>query len=277
MYRSAIATAGGREVEARHKGDIAVAIYTSPPYDLEVPAMSISRLSINLTDSVVSGHLEGERTRRFESRRYSVFFTPAGAAAHWRKERPSRHINIYFDTAALGDAEGLDFGLTPLLNGALPSARVLMEKLVDELAKARPFAVEAVDSLARLIVVQLARRQVSAGDERLAATLRARVDEFIDANLDRRLLVSELAQAAGLPPARFAQAFARSAGKAPHQYVLERRVERASDLLRQSKLPLADVAASCGFSSQQHMARLLRQRLGTTPGRVRNTPEGSEI
>lgn len=271
LYRGVIATAGGRELEARQKNDLAVSIYTSPPYDLAVPGMSVSRLSINLTDSVVLGRLEGDRTRRFDSRRHSLFYTPANTAAHWRKERPSRHINIYFDAAALQAVEARDFGSTPLLNGSLPATRVLVERLVDELTHARPFALEAVDSLARLILVGLGRRRSSVRDEVLGSGVRARVDEFIDAHLGRRLFVSELAQAAGLSPARFAQAFARSAGKAPHQYVLDRRVERAVNLLRRTTSPLADVAATCGFSSQQHMARLVRARLGTTPGGVRGT------
>jgi len=264
-----ISTAGGREIESLHKGGVAVAMYASPPYDVAVPAMAVSRLSINLTDSTVSGHLDGDPARRYESRRHSLFFTPAGAAAHWQKERPSRHINLYFDADALRDAEALKFPLTPLLNGMLPSAGALIDMLSAELAKADPFAAEAVDSLARLIVVQFARRQVAAGDEGLAAALRARVDEFINNHLDRRLLVSDLAAVAGLPPARFAQAFVRSVGQAPHQYVLAQRIKQAGELLQRTAQPLADIAASCGFSSQQHMTRLLRQRLGQTPGRLR--------
>ena len=97
----------------------------------------------------------------------------------------------------------------------------------------------------------------------------ARVDAFVAANLERRLLVSELAQAAGLPPARFAAAFAGARGRSPHQYVLDRRVERAASLLERTREPLADVAAACGFASQQHMTLLLRRRRGVTPARLR--------
>lgn len=305
MYRNVIAMAGGREIqslaqplrkpppdplpdstrgpahgplhESLNRGGVAAAMYASPPYDVAVPAMAVSRLSINLTDSAVSGHLDGDRPRRYEARRHSLFFTPAGASANWQKERPSRHINLYFDADALSGTEGLRIPSGPLLNGMLPSARVLIEMLGAELAQADAFAAEAVDSLARLIVLQFARRQLAAGDEGLAAPLRARVDEFIAANVERRLLVSELAAVAGMPPARFAQAFVRSVGKAPHQYVLEQRVRHAGELLRRTEQPLADIAASCGFSSQQHMTRLLRQRLGQTPGQVRSGLRGASV
>jgi len=268
-YRGVIATAGGRELESLHKSGLAVAMYASPPYEVAVPAMAAARLSINLTDSAVTGGLDGERARRFEARRHSLFLTPAGAAAAWRKERPSRHINLYFDADTLRDDEALKFPSGALLNGALPSARTLIEMLAAELARGGAFAAEAVDSLARLIVVQLARRQIAAGGDMLAPAQRARIDEFIAAHLERRLLVGELAALVGLPVARFTLAFARSAGKPPHQYVLDRRVQRAGELLRGSSQPLADVAAACGFASQQHMTLLVRRRLGSTPAKLR--------
>ena len=61
----------------------------------------------------------------------------------------------------------------------------------------------------------------------------------------------------------------RYTGRSPHQFVLARRVERAIDMLRRSPLSLTDVAAACGFSSQQHMTHVLSERLGIAPSAVR--------
>ena len=47
------------------------------------------------------------------------------------------------------------------------------------------------------------------------------------------------------------------------------RVLRALDRLRDRGVPLAEVAADCGFADHAHMTRSLRRHLGTTPSRLR--------
>jgi AraC family transcriptional regulator len=262
-YAGVLAGAGGHEIEASSRADDgaapAVAIYASPPYDMDVPALGVARLSINLSHSRVTGQLAGERVRSFVARRHSLFLTPAGADAHWRKEQPSRHINIYFD----------DRQSAPLLNATLPGLAPLFEMLAAELTDAAAFAAEAVDSLARLILVRLLRRATDTAANPLTPALLARLRDFVRAHLDQQLLVADLARVAGLPSNRFAQAFAASSGHSPHQFVIAQRLQCASDLLQRSSSPLADVAAACGFASQQHMTQLMRRRLGTTPARHR--------
>ncbi|MGA7817728.1 helix-turn-helix domain-containing protein [Caballeronia sp.] len=60
------------------------------------------------------------------------------------------------------------------------------------------------------------------------------------------------------------------------ELVLERRIGLAQQLLRDTALPICDVAASCGFSPQQHMTALFSERLGETPLRVRKTAGTSQ-
>jgi len=271
-YGGVLATAGGLEVEAFRRGStpasLTVVLYASPPYAMAVPAINTTRLSINLSDSPVTGGLDGDRSRVFQARRHSLFLTPAGAGAYWRKERPSRHINVYFDSAAARNSEGIDLDAVSLLNASVPQARPLIDMLAIELVGHNPFAAEAVDSLARLILVQIARKQMNSSQP-LTPALMGRIAEFVDAGLDQRLLVSDMAAVVGLTPNRFAQAFARATSRSPHQYVLDRRLERATDLLRSSSEPLAEIAAACGFANQQHMTQLMRRRVGTTPARYR--------
>jgi len=56
---------------------------------------------------------------------------------------------------------------------------------------------------------------------------------------------------------------------------MSRRVEAAMGLLRESSKPMVEVAAICGFSSQQHMATTMRKLLGMAPSAVRRAA-GSE-
>ena len=83
------------------------------------------------------------------------------------------------------------------------------------------------------------------------------------------ILVADLAAVARLPAGRFAHAFTRYTGRSPHQYLLSRRVEHATAMLRRGLDRLAEVAAACGFASQQHMTRVLRARVGMTPAALR--------
>jgi AraC family transcriptional regulator len=50
-----------------------------------------------------------------------------------------------------------------------------------------------------------------------------------------------------------------------HQYVIQRRVERAKDLLMQDKLSIAEIALASGFSHQSHLARHMRRSVGLSP------------
>ena len=101
--------------------------------------------------------------------------------------------------------------------------------------------------------------------DRLAAWQEARIKEVLSANLDGQVSVSSLAAECGLPVTRFTQAFHRSTGMPPHRWLVQRRVNKALDLLRRSKLALAEVAAACGFSDEAHLRRALWRMTASTP------------
>jgi AraC family transcriptional regulator len=81
--------------------------------------------------------------------------------------------------------------------------------------------------------------------------------------------VSGLAAVMGYSPDHFARLFKRDFGITPYQYVLNRRVERAKSLLRARGLSIAEVAMTCGFSTQAHLSSAFKARVGTTPGAYR--------
>jgi AraC-like DNA-binding protein len=252
---------------------LAVALYRSPPYDLHVPALHMPRLSINLTASSVFGGVESEHRRTYEAKRHSMFLTPPSAAVQWRKQSPSRHLAIYFRPWPHDDEGDCADHLQrcgPIFNVMLPDCTALIERLEAEMIAPGPFAAEAVDSLARLLLIGFTcRRGRRAGPLQLSAALLRRLDDYVDAHLARHILVADLAAVVGLPAQSFAKAYVRYTGRSPHQFVLARRVERAADMLRHSPLSLSEVAAFCGFSSQQHMTHVLSERLGIAPSAVR--------
>jgi AraC-like DNA-binding protein len=102
-----------------------------------------------------------------------------------------------------------------------------------------------------------------------------RVVEFIDANLADPIRLPDLARAAGLSRMHFAAQFRAATGIRPHEFVLRRRIERAQDMLRDSALPLAQVALGVGFQTQAHFTTVFRDHVQETPGRWRQLHRSS--
>jgi AraC family transcriptional regulator len=50
---------------------------------------------------------------------------------------------------------------------------------------------------------------------------------------------------------------------------MELRLQQATRLMRTGSLPIAEVAMRCGFTHQEHLTRVMRAQLGTTPGALR--------
>jgi AraC-like DNA-binding protein len=89
--------------------------------------------------------------------------------------------------------------------------------------------------------------------------------KFIDAHLGERLTLVKIADEARLSPYHFAHIFKRFTGVAPHQYVMQRRLERAKHLLGDTDLPIADIAAQLGYASQSHFSEAFHHTTGVTP------------
>ncbi|WP_051330355.1 helix-turn-helix domain-containing protein [Niveispirillum irakense] len=96
-----------------------------------------------------------------------------------------------------------------------------------------------------------------------------RVLATMDANPVSVPAIADLAQACGVSPGHFSRAFKQTTGKPPHQWLMERRVERAKGLLLALDVTISTVAQECGFADQSHLTRVFERVTGTTPGRWR--------
>jgi AraC family transcriptional regulator len=96
-----------------------------------------------------------------------------------------------------------------------------------------------------------------------------RVAEFVEAGLGGPLTLDRLAAVARLSPFHFARAFRATTGLAPHQFVMARRVHRATSLLLGSADSVTDIARAVGLSNASHFRRVFRRHMGVLPGDVR--------
>lgn len=120
--------------------------------------------------------------------------------------------------------------------------------------------------------VRAAAREKARSDGRdfaLAPHRLRRVEQFIDQHLDQPVCVDALAEVAGLSVKHFARAFKQATGESPHQYLVQRRLERAKLMLANATMPIAQIALACGFGSQQQLTKVFTSATGVSPGRWR--------
>jgi AraC-like DNA-binding protein len=101
----------------------------------------------------------------------------------------------------------------------------------------------------------------------LRRLLRAR--DRIDAASHERWPVERLARVSGVSPAHFARSFRQAFGLPPHRYLLTRRIERATALLRDTDMPIIDVAFQTGWESLGTFGRTFRAITGESPSALR--------
>jgi len=94
--------------------------------------------------------------------------------------------------------------------------------------------------------------------------------EYIEDNLREDISLAGVSQALAMSPWHFAHAFRQSTGLPPHQFVLERRIEQAKSLLRETDLPITEIAHRIGCASHSHFSVLFRRTTGQTPRDYRN-------
>jgi len=95
-----------------------------------------------------------------------------------------------------------------------------------------------------------------------------RAKDYLAAHVDEQVELETLARAAGLSPFHLIRVFRKATGMTPHNWLVDRRVHLACNLLREG-LSATHVAARCGFSDQSHLTRVFKSRLGVTPGQFR--------
>jgi transcriptional regulator GlxA family with amidase domain len=92
-----------------------------------------------------------------------------------------------------------------------------------------------------------------------------RVREYVEANLEAKIELADLAARANLSRCHFAYAFKQSVGCTPHRYVVSRRLEKARELLAENRLPISEIAVATGFADQSHFSRCFRAFFGLSP------------
>ena len=96
-----------------------------------------------------------------------------------------------------------------------------------------------------------------------------RTQEAMMARLDSEVGLDDLAAIAGCSPTHFSRAFKQSVGVPPFEWLHQRRMDKAKELLIETALPLAQIALAVGFSAQPQFTTAFGKVTGRTPGQWR--------
>ena len=143
----------------------------------------------------------------------------------------------------------------------------LLETARRELERDRELARASLITASRILHTEIEHCSVANGcpGGGLVAWQIARVQTYIDSNLDRTLQIRNLSAVARRSPAHFCRKFKLAFGESPHAYVVRRRLERACHLMMTSAASLSEIALSVGLSDQSHLCRLFRRAFGQSP------------
>lgn len=94
--------------------------------------------------------------------------------------------------------------------------------------------------------------------------------QTIAARSHRPLSVEDIAARLGISRTHLYRLFQRHLGIPPHEYLARLRVRNACAMLRDSTLPIKDIARSVGFEDQLYFARVFRRYMGQSPSRYRS-------
>jgi transcriptional regulator GlxA family with amidase domain len=138
--------------------------------------------------------------------------------------------------------------------------------LVAETASDREFADAGTTAVTAWLVTLVSRVLLAAprpDRPRHSAVERAR--QLLDDEPAQPWTVTELADACGVSRSRLAELFRAEVGLPPYEYLLERRVERAAELLASTPYAISEVAVQVGFGSRAQLARHFRRLRGVAP------------
>jgi AraC family transcriptional regulator len=156
-----------------------------------------------------------------------------------------------------------------------PQLEAIGMMLLAELKQENPGGKLYVESLSNVLAIHLLR-QYTAPSSRLIVNESGlserqilQIVEYINEHLHQDIKLADLATLLGISESHLSHRFKQSIGMAPYQYLLQQRIERAKQLLKEGDRSITDIAFLCGFNSHSHLSKQFRQLMGITPKQYR--------
>ena len=245
-----------------------------------IPALDNHCVIVQLGAAVAAAARIGDHSFKKSIAPGEIVIVPAGLSFHWQQRDgvPNDMLHLFLHpnfVQTTADEMNVDYSqisIAPQFGIADEHIHHIRMTLHCELREPSVIGSTYADSLARVLAMQLVRRYSYLKDLRvnrggMAPRKLRKAIEFMNENLDQEQTVAlaAVAQAVQMSYFHFSRAFKQSTGVSPNVYLTEKRIERAKKLLKETDVPLADIALRTGFASQSHFTTTFCKLAWTTP------------
>ena len=200
-----------------------------------------------------------------------VIFVYGPTSPHRIVNRSTRPMTKYFVDFWGGDVEAM-LRQSHLAPGhvaqtlEVETLRSIFEQLIDEGTRNVVFSKQLCAAYLRVILLKAAAaiQPVLSADATLSSRFQQWRD-FIEANCCRLRNLEDVAGELGARPAYLCRVFKQFGQPSPFQFLTQRKMNRAADLLTSTRLPIKAVALDVGYTDQGHFSRLFKNHLGCSP------------
>jgi AraC family transcriptional regulator len=259
---------------------ILVEEFQNPPGGMELQSDPEHTIALSLAAKPNRIHqVFGARHYTGLYRKGDLAITPAGVKSAYHSEGEDHYLYVRLPSQFINKVASEAIAIEPNRIELTPEFRVrnleieqILMLLRSELHKGGGCIGKLyAESLANALAVHLlrdysnTRSRVVEYEGGLSERQIILVTEYINEHLDREIKLADLAQLIDISQFHFSRLFKKSLSISPHQHIIQQRIERAKQLLKQRDLSVAEVAFLCGFNSQSHLGKAFREATGITP------------
>jgi AraC-like DNA-binding protein len=250
----------------------------------ELEFLSQSHLIIFVSDGISGGceWSNGSQTGKLPSvAPNTIIFNPARAYFSIRKRTSQQHCRMWLLSIDPTLVNRLDDGDINVAGLQFCQQIGIEDQGVRQALIAIKQEIEApdlnsrlyVDNLLMLLLTRLMRCASNFATQRQPAYVKGglpnwrlkRALELLETNQTKTPSLAEIAGPLRMHPTFFCRAFKQSTGRSPHRYLLEHRVNRAKEMMKDQKRTLTEIALDCGFSGSSQFSIVFKRITGLSP------------
>ncbi|WP_416233411.1 helix-turn-helix domain-containing protein [Anabaena sp. UHCC 0399] len=249
-------------------------IHETPEHIIQQHVISISlRPQVIQAERIFNGHFQQENIVNGD-----VAIIPAHINHISRWQSAAEFIIISLEPAflrriAIEIGDWQEFEIKPRFAAPDPLIHHIGLALKSELESQSNGSRVYIESLTNTLCVHLLKHYCAANktslhysrDKGLSGWKLRQAIAYINDNLNQDLTLAEIAAVVDMSMYHFSRLFKQSTGFAPHQYVMNCRIERSKKLLAQSNQSIEKICQQVGFQSQSHFTNVFRRLIGITP------------
>lgn len=162
----------------------------------------------------------------------------------------------------------------------------IFQLLVNETLSSDPLKNEICSMLARLLIMKILNYYEKNKDEYFKDQISKeesdneivlQVQEYLNQNFKEKITLKDAAQRVNISPYYLERIFKKNTGTSFTQYIIDRRLGYAQNLLRDTKRSIAQIAEESGYDNPSYFSQLFKKRFGCNPGAYRKKIKKYEV